>query len=195
MKIKNIPLSEVKPYWRNPRKNEKAIAAVKKSIVDYGFNQPIIVDVKNVIIAGHTRYKALAELGWKEVPCVVLDIPANAAKAYRVADNKTSELSEWDMDALIPELREIEGIADMQIYFQDLNLEKLLQDTATVSDVTASQIDDRTERIEELFENLSEADQGKYVDVTCPKCGEEFFVNKNDIIRIPGKDETAAQEK
>ena len=62
MNIINLKLNDIKPYWRNPRKNEKAVEAVKQSIQDYGFNQPILLDSKKVIIAGHTRYKALLEL-------------------------------------------------------------------------------------------------------------------------------------
>jgi ParB family chromosome partitioning protein len=107
MKVQTIKLDDIKPYWRNPRKNEKAVEAVKQSIQAYGFNQPIILDTKKIIIAGHTRYKALLEMGWTEAPCVVIDLPVAKAKEYRIADNKTSELAELDMTALIPELREI----------------------------------------------------------------------------------------
>ena len=81
MKLTTLKLTDIKPYWRNPRNNEGAVAAVKQSIKDYGFNYPIVVDAEHVIIAGHTRYKALQELGIKDVPCVVkTDLTAQEIK-------------------------------------------------------------------------------------------------------------------
>lgn len=188
MKVQNIPLDDVKPYWRNPRKNEGAIEAVKKSIQDYGFNQPLILDAKKVIIAGHTRYKALLELGYKDAPCVIVDLPPAKAKEYRIADNKTSELSEWDMDALIPELREIEGVASMQVFFPDLDLQSLLEDTATVAAVTTAEIEKQQEKMENRFEEHSNAVQGQYVEILCPHCGEAFFLDRAELNRQPAQD-------
>lgn len=188
MKVQNIPLDDVKPYWRNPRKNEGAIEAVKKSIQDYGFNQPLILDAKKVIIAGHTRYKALLELGYKDAPCVIVDLPPAKAKEYRIADNKTSELSEWDMDALIPELREIEGVASMQVFFPDLDLQSLLEDTATVAAVTTAEIEKQQEKMENRFEEHSNTVQGQYVEILCPHCGEAFFLDRAELNRQPAQD-------
>ena len=188
MKVQNIPLDDIKPYWRNPRKNEGAIEAVKKSIQDYGFNQPLILDAKKVIIAGHTRYKALLELGYKDAPCVIVDLPPAKAKEYRIADNKTSELSEWDMDALIPELREIEGVASMQVFFPDLDLQSLLEDTATVAAVTTAEIEKQQEKMENRFEEHSNAVQGRYVEILCPHCGEAFFLDRAELNRQPAQD-------
>lgn len=188
MKVQNIPLDDVKPYWRNPRKNEGAVEAVKKSIQDYGFNQPLILDAKKVIIAGHTRYKALLELGYKDAPCVIVDLPPAKAKEYRIADNKTSELSEWDMDALIPELREIEGVASMQVFFPDLDLQSLLEDTATVAAVTTAEIEKQQEKMENRFEEHSNAVQGQYVEILCPHCGEAFFLDRAELNRQPAQD-------
>ena len=188
MKVQNIPLDDIKPYWRNPRKNEGAIEAVKKSIQDYGFNQPLILDAKKVIIAGHTRYKALLELGYKDAPCVIVDLPPAKAKEYRIADNKTSELSEWDMDALIPELREIEGVASMQVFFPDLDLQSLLEDTATVAAVTTAEIEKQQEKMENRFEEHSNAVQGQYVEILCPHCGEAFFLDRAELNRQPAQD-------
>lgn len=188
MKVQNVPLNEIKPYWRNPRKNEAAIAAVKQSIQDYGFNQPIVLDANKVIIAGHTRYKALLELGWKAAPCVILDLPPDKAKGYRIADNKTTELAEWDMSALIQELREIEEIASMQVYFPDIDLDELLKETATVAAVTSAQIEKQAERMENRFEEHSKAVQGQYVEVLCPHCGEAFYVDRAEINRQPAQD-------
>lgn len=188
MKIQNLPLDDIKPYWRNPRKNEAAVEAVKQSIQDYGFNQPIILDPKKIIIAGHTRYKALLELGWKEAPCVMVDLPPAKAKEYRIADNKTAELSDWDMDALIPELREIEGVANMQVFFPDLDLQGLLEETATVAAVTTADIEKQSEKMESKFEEASATVQGQYVEILCPHCGEAFFLDRSELNRQPAQD-------
>jgi site-specific DNA-methyltransferase (adenine-specific) len=188
MKIQTLPLDDIKPYWRNPRKNEGAVEAVKQSITDYGFNQPIILDVKKVIIAGHTRYKALMELGWKEAPCVVIDLPPAKAKEYRIADNKTSELSEWDMDALIPELREIDKVASMQVFFPDLDLKGLLEDTATVASVTTAQVEKAEASLNGQFEEKSATVQGQYVEILCPHCAEAFFLDRAELNRQPSQD-------
>ena len=73
MNIIYLPISEIKPYEKNPRKNDNAVEGVANSIREFGFRNPIIVDSNNEIVAGHTRYKAAIELGMKEVPCIVAD--------------------------------------------------------------------------------------------------------------------------
>ena len=84
------------PYEKNPRKNDDAVKYVAESIQQFGFKVPIVIDTNGVIIAGHTRYKASKKLGLKEVPCIIADdLTEEQIKAYRLADNKVSELSEW----------------------------------------------------------------------------------------------------
>ena len=187
MKLTTLKLTEIKPYWRNPRNNEAAIAAVKQSIKDYGFNYPIVVDADNVIIAGHTRYKALQELGVKEVPCVVKkDLTPQEIKEYRIADNKTSELSSWDMDKLIPELREIEDAESMEIYFPTISLEELIAETAGASkfqNPSAETIGKVETKMQMTFEDRSKAQQSAYVEVICPHCAEAFHVDRHEIAR------------
>lgn len=100
-KITYKKLSEIIPYENNPRHNDTAVEYVSRSIKEFGFNVPIVVDKNNVIITGHTRYKASKELGLHEVPCIVADwLTEDQAKAFRIVDNKTSELSTWDYDLL-----------------------------------------------------------------------------------------------
>lgn len=188
MQTVTLKLTEIRPYWRNPRKNDDAIDAVMQSIRDYGMNQPIIVDAENVIIAGHTRYKALQKLGVKEVPCVVkTDLTPQQVKAYRIADNKTSELATWEMDKLIPELREIEDIDDMSVYFPAISLDELLQETAGAQQTFTNPTQESIGRIEEklhmTFEDRSKAQQSAYVEVICPHCTESFHVDRNEIAR------------
>lgn len=112
--LKNI--KELIPYEKNPRKNDEAVKYVKASIQEFGFKVPIVIDTENVIVAGHTRYKAAKQLKLKEVPCIVADdLTEEQIKAYRLADNKVSEFSEWDYNLLNLELDELFNF-DMNIY-------------------------------------------------------------------------------
>ena len=129
MKIEMRRLAEVKPYDKNPRVNDQAVDAVAKSIAEYGFRQPIVVDGEGIIIVGHTRWKAAQKLGLAEVPVhVAVDLPPEKVKAYRLADNKLAELAEWDMDLLPIELSELRGMdVDLgMLGFAPDELEKLL---------------------------------------------------------------------
>ena len=103
MKIRNI-----KPYKNNPRKNDAAVQFVMKSIQEFGYLVPIVIDKNNEIVAGHTRYKALKKLGYQEVPCVVADeLTDEQVKAFRIADNSVSDVAEWDLIKLTQEMAEI----------------------------------------------------------------------------------------
>lgn len=112
--LKNI--KELIPYEKNPRKNDEAVKYVKESIKEFGFKVPIVIDTNNVIVAGHTRYKAAKQLKLKEVPCIVADdLTEEQIKAYRLADNKVAEFAEWDFNLLNLELDELINF-DMNIY-------------------------------------------------------------------------------
>lgn len=101
-------VASLKPYPNNPRKNDAAVDAVAKSIAQFGFRQPIVVDRDLVVIVGHTRLEAAKRLGIDEVPVhVAHDMSDDDAKAYRILDNKTSEYAEWDVDLLGTELGEL----------------------------------------------------------------------------------------
>lgn len=114
MNIVEISVDKIKPYERNPRFNEKAVEKVMASINEFGFQQPLVLDKDNVIIVGHTRYKAALELGLETVPCVIADdLTEEQARAYRLADNKVSESSTWDFEMLDLELADILDI-DME---------------------------------------------------------------------------------
>jgi ParB-like chromosome segregation protein Spo0J len=108
-RIEQIEIAKIKPYDNNPRRNQP-VDLVAKSIKEFGFNSPIIVDKDNVVIAGHTRLKAAVKLKLKKVPCIVADLSPEKAKAYRILDNKTSELAEWDSFLLDVEIKEIEEL-------------------------------------------------------------------------------------
>ena len=101
MQITRKNVSELKEYENNPRENNHAVEAVANSIREFGFKVPIIVDENNIIIAGHTRYKAAISLGLEEVPCIVAsDLTPEQVKAFRLADNKVGELATWDLEKL-----------------------------------------------------------------------------------------------
>ena len=100
-----LKLSDLKPYEKNPRKNDEAAKYVVESIKNFGFKVPIVIDKDNVIVAGHTRYKAAKKLKLKEVPCIIADdLTDKQIQAYRLAVNKVAEMSEWDFDLLNEEL-------------------------------------------------------------------------------------------
>ena len=110
MKIELWKTSDVKPYPNNPRVNDDAVDAVAASLREFGFRQPIVVDTDGVIICGHTRWKAAQKLGLEKVPVhVATDLSLEQIKAYRIADNQTASLAEWDYDLLPIELGELQA--------------------------------------------------------------------------------------
>ena len=132
MNVQEIKLKDIKPYEKNPRKNDDAVPYVAESIKQFGFKVPIVIDKNNIIVAGHTRYKAAKKLGFKSVPCIIADdLTDEQIKAFHLADNKVSEKAEWDFDMLNTELDDIIDF-DMELF----GFEDALQDDAeeTVED-------------------------------------------------------------
>ena len=129
MDIKQIPITDVVPYDKNPRNNDDAVESTANSIKEFGWQQPIVVDKNNIIIVGHTRLKAAEKLKLETVPVLVAEnLSEEQVKAYRLADNKTGELADWDM-ALLNE--ELEGIAELDM--DDFGFE-LAEDSEEVVD-------------------------------------------------------------
>lgn len=111
MKIELVDVDRLVPYERNPRINDAAVDAVATSIREFGWNVPIVCDPQMVIIAGHTRLKAALKLGLSQVPVyIAADLSPEKIKAYRIADNKSSELATWDLQLLPIELAELTGM-------------------------------------------------------------------------------------
>jgi site-specific DNA-methyltransferase (adenine-specific) len=148
------PMKDIKPYERNPRKNKRAIAAVKRSIQEFGFRVPIIIDGSGVIVAGHSRYQAAKELGFTSLPTLVADdLTDEQVKAFRIADNRTVDFADWDAELLNAELHDI-----------SLDLDWLeLADLGVGAEFMPGSEDEQG--------NLSEKTP---VMVTCPHCGQEF---------------------
>jgi ParB-like chromosome segregation protein Spo0J len=159
MKIEYWEIAKVKPYDKNPRRNDKAVEAVAKSIREFGFRQPIVVDAAGVIVVGHTRYKAALKLGLKTVPVhVAADLTPAQARAYRLADNRTAETAEWDVELLPIELGELrdDGFDLKLLGFTDKELAERLKEFDT-----------------ELDDGQADADEAAET-IRCPKCGHEF---------------------
>lgn len=159
MKIEQWDIDRIKPYEKNPRRNDKAVQAVADSIREFGFRQPIVVDAAGVIVVGHTRYKAALKLGLKTVPVhVAADLTPQQARAYRLADNRSAENAEWDIDLLPIELGELrDDGADLKLLgFTDKELAEYLREFDTDLDDGDADADADTETIR------------------CPKCGHEF---------------------
>jgi DNA modification methylase len=131
------PIDAIKPYEKNPRLNDGAVDAVAASLREFGFRQPIVVDAEGVIIVGHTRWKAAKKLGLAKVPVhVATDLPPDKVRAYRIADNKTGEIAEWDMTILPIELSDLRDSGyDMEVLgFDDEELGKLLSEAAGIKE-------------------------------------------------------------
>ena len=159
MKLETLKLTDVLPYENNPRKNDDAVNAVAESIKQCSYIAPIIVDEGHIIIAGHTRYKALKALGAVEVPCLICDgLTEEQKKKYRYLDNKTGEKATWDLMKLETEL---EGL-DLEGFDFFGMAEDLTAGTGAEREISGSMEFDTEVFGDETF---------KY---QCPKCGFRF---------------------
>lgn len=132
MKIIEKNIHDIKEYEKNPRKNEKAVEFVANSIKEFGFKNPIIIDKNNIIVAGHTRLKAAKKLNIDKVPCIIAnDLTEEQIKAFRLADNKVSEVAEWNKNMLDDELKSIFEI-DMTQFNFDLFVAEEEQEEAEI---------------------------------------------------------------
>ena len=125
MQVELRDIDSIRPYDKNPRINDHAVDAVAASLKEFGFRQPIVVDADGVIICGHTRYKAARKLGLAKVPVhVAKDLSPQQVKAYRLADNKTAELAEWNMDLLPIEIKDLQA-ADFDLSLLGFDTDEL----------------------------------------------------------------------
>lgn len=158
LKIEYKKIKDIIPYENNPRVIEKAVDAVEKSIKKFGFKNPIILDKNNIIVAGHTRLKAAEKLGIENIPVIYAnDLTDEQIRAFRLADNKVSEISEWDFDKLEKELNLIENLNMSEFGF---NLSDICLD-----------VDD-----EDFLKDTEITKSKEAKKVVCPHCGEEFEI-------------------
>ena len=105
MEIKEVAICDIKPYEYNPRNNIAAVGQIARSIKEFGFKVPLVIDKNNIIICGHTRYEAAKKLKLKTVPCILADdLSEEQVRAFRIIDNKTAEISTWDKELFNAEL-------------------------------------------------------------------------------------------
>jgi ParB family transcriptional regulator, chromosome partitioning protein len=180
--IKELPLSDIKPYWRNPRTGN--VQTVKDSIKLYGYNQFIVVDKDYIIIVGHTRYKALQELAaedpaWNVVTCIVTDMDKTKAKEYRIVDNKTGDQSEWILGNLSSELKELDEDT-MTKFFPQEEWDKLVKESLgsiNFEEVTEAAIAQRDFALSNTMVDSDTTRRTIPKIVICPKCSHEFEVS------------------
>lgn len=159
--VVSAKIADIKPYGRNPRKNDNAVEMVAKSIKEFGFRQPIVVDKDGVIIVGHTRYKAAVMLDMTDVPVIYASLTKMQAKQYRIADNKAHEFAIWDEQKLAEELAEITnecGVVEA-MGFSEGEINRLLEEDLGIKPT-----------------NFVGDEENSCV--TCPKCGCSFTVSK-----------------
>lgn len=145
MEIQLRPTDSILPYDKNPRLNDAAVQAVARSLKEFNFRQPIVVDKDNVIVVGHTRWKAAKQLGMTEVPVhVAHDLSPEKAKAYRLTDNQTATIAEWNMDLLPLELLELKDLGvDLSLLgWSDAELSELLAPPGAEGEVDADDTPD-----------------------------------------------------
>lgn len=202
-KIVMKKLNEIKPYFRNPRKNDKTVEMLVKVIPQVGFNVPILIDKDGVIVKGHARYKAAFKLGMEEVPCVVTNASEEQIKLDRITDNKISELSEWLDEGLAHEIDMLDisfdGILgdldlktdEVENHFEE-ELEEIKYDEPDVTpeqkqkiyeEMLAKQQEEEKAKIEKELQKAKEEqvkmgmpEKKKYIKCVCKKCGEVFFI-------------------
>lgn len=177
MQVVMKALGDIHPYENNPRVNDKAAIAVAKSIEAYGFKVPIVIAADGEIICGHTRYKAAQQLKLKEVPCVIADdLTPEQIRAFRLADNKVSDIAIWDNKKLLQELDELDAFDDDSL-FTGFELGGLFDNTLDESDKAAvennefgvmyeavfkSDSKEKLERLQEYWEGMQ--DEGQNAD-------------------------------
>ena len=174
MNIIKMKVEELIPYINNPRNNENAVDKVASSIAEFGFKNPIFVDKNNVVVNGHTRLLASKKLGLKEVPCIVIDdLTDTQIKAFRIADNKTSEYATWDNELLKIEL---DMLKDLDF---DLELTALKEYEIDSLYLKFDDFNDLEDAEDDLIEEYDEPVE--QIEACCPNCG--FCGNKNDFLK------------
>jgi ParB family chromosome partitioning protein len=189
-----VETRQIKPYHRNPRHNDATVEKLVELIPKVGFNVPLVLDRANVIVKGHTRWKAAVRLKMAKIPCVYTDADEETIKLDRLADNRVQEFSTWDGEMLAGELASLNlatafDLATLDFQLAD-NRRKSTPDEAPPAgrqDAEGAQATDREsgkDGGDKPF--ISEADVratysqpvSEYDEVTCDKCGNHMFVKR-----------------
>lgn len=148
MRVREVPIGDVVPYEGNPRDNEAAVPAVAESLKEFGWRQPIVVDADMTVVCGHTRLKAARRLGMETVPVVVADdLTAEQVAAYRLADNRTAELAEWDAGLLALELDGLAGFDMGRFGFDEEDAAGAADPLESVAEDAAPEVEDAPTRV------------------------------------------------
>ena len=204
-------ISEVKPYVRKPRKNDKTVNLLVEIIPKVGFNVPLVIDRNGIIVKGHARYAAAIRLGMEEVPCVVTDADEETIKLDRLADNRISEFSEWVNDELLHELDmlNLDFDFDLESLGFSVPADELACDDLFESGGTGESDADKRARYQAYLNAaakeeapntaittqaqvdkakasaLSVAEKPpKYAKVVCEHCGHVMFIKEGDAVFV-----------
>ena len=188
MNIIPVPTEEIRPYWRNPRENVATIEKLKESITKYGFLVPIVINMEGVIIAGHARYAAMVQLEEPTIPCIRLDISDEKARAFRVADNRAGEFSEWDVDKLKEELKELE-VSDIADFFNTPEWVDLLDLSGFLEPEEGEEVADSSEE-----GSSKEEKEPTEAELMCPYCLEDTVITLDELRRLDEEQNGGGEE-
>ena len=198
------PVGEIRPYFRNPRKNDKTVALLVDLIPKVGFNVPILLDKDSVIVKGHARYYAAIRLGLEKVPCVITEADEESIKLDRLADNKVSEFTEWVDDELLHELDALNVDFDLaELGFPTTAIDDFLQEMEEEDDDEGMSDAERKAAFQKyLEENPTNSQQvattqasidravqkqqavpekpKRYFKMVCEECGHIMFVAEDE---------------
>ncbi len=195
------PVGEIRPYFRNPRKNDKTVSLLVDLIPKVGFNVPLLLDQDGVIVKGHARYYAAIRLGLEKIPCVITHADEESIKLDRLSDNKVSEFSEWVDDELLHELDALNVDFDLsELGFPTTVIDDFLQEIEDEEDEETMTDEERRAAFQKyLDENPSNPQQPpattqesieravqkqqsvpekpkRYFKIVCENCGHIMFV-------------------
>lgn len=171
-KIIHKSVDEVKPYWRNPRKNDKTVEALKNIIPQVGFNVPIYIDSEGIIIKGHARYRAAQQLGMKFIPCIISENDEEQNRLDRIADNKISELAEWDIPNLQNEIDTIDfDFSKIGMEVDTPDFEETIDENSFAGFGHNADINEEKEPVQ--TESVKKID---FVNAKCPRCGSKMVI-------------------
>lgn len=177
-------ISTIRPYFRNPRDNDRTVEELVKLIPKVGFNVPLVLDTDGVIIKGHSRWKAAIKLGMDKVPTVTSTADAESIRLDRILDNKLQELSEWNDELLQSELAMMSAEFDADLKRLELTvgdaIDRLIENAGAVEldDDPDAEADRQFINQKDIDATHPSAEVNNFTEVTCSKCGNHMFIRK-----------------